>query len=145
MSKILPFDKFKIFLDIIKSNGGLINSIFKLYRFDELKLGYCVGEDKYGNEYYEDNYYFLGRNRWVEYSEEVHLDYDASQIPVEWFGWIHNKTDLTPDKDPNRPKYPWMDDHTPNMSGTEQQSTPYSTTRPKIHAWVPPKPKRKCL
>jgi NADH:ubiquinone oxidoreductase 17.2 kD subunit len=39
-----------------------------------------------------------GRNRWVEYSEKVHLDYDASQIPAEWFGWIHYRTDLPPHK-----------------------------------------------
>lgn len=44
-------------------------------------------------------------------------------------------------QDPNRPKYKWFEDHTENMSGTNEQYVPYSTTRPKIEAWVPPKPK----
>lgn len=60
-------------------------------RNDDLKLGCLVGTDKYGNKYYENPYYFYGRNRWVEYSEHVHMDYDGSQIPAEWFGWMHYK------------------------------------------------------
>ncbi|KAJ9582281.1 hypothetical protein L9F63_003410 [Diploptera punctata] len=115
------------------------------YRFDTLKLGKLVGEDKFGNQYYENNYYFFGRNRWVEYSEKVHLDYDASQIPAEWFGWLHYRTDLPPHKDPTRPKYPWMLEHKENLSGTKDGYVPYSTTRPKIEAWVPPKSKKKCF
>lgn len=35
---------------------------------DEVKIGTLVGTDKYGNKYYENNRYFYGRNRWVEYS-----------------------------------------------------------------------------
>ena len=27
---------------------------------DELKFGTLVGEDKYGNKYFENNYYFYG-------------------------------------------------------------------------------------
>lgn len=37
-----------------------------------------------------------GRNRWVEYNDKVWLDYDASQITAEWYGWLHYKTDLLP-------------------------------------------------
>jgi len=39
-----------------------------------------------------------GRNRWVEYADRVYLDYDGSQVPAEWFGWLHYKTDLPPHK-----------------------------------------------
>lgn len=67
------------------------------------------------------------------------MEYDGSQVPAEWYGWLHYKTDLTPDKDPSRPKHRWMMDHTENFSGTPGQFMPYSTTRPKIEAWVPPK------
>lgn len=35
---------------------------------DDLKPGVQVGEDKYGNKYFENNRYFYGRNRWVEYA-----------------------------------------------------------------------------
>jgi len=38
----------------------------------------------------------VGRNRWVEYNPEYGLNYDASQIPAEWFGWLHHRTDLLP-------------------------------------------------
>uniref|UniRef100_A0A1B6CM35 NADH dehydrogenase [ubiquinone] 1 alpha subcomplex subunit 12 n=1 Tax=Clastoptera arizonana TaxID=38151 RepID=A0A1B6CM35_9HEMI len=106
---------------------------------DELKWGTCVGEDKYGNKYFENNYYFYGRNRWVEFSPKVGWDYDGSQIPAEWYGWMHYKTDLIPTKDPARPKYSWMSDHIENKSGTNDCYVPYSTTQPKIEAWVPPK------
>lgn len=67
------------------------------------------------------------------------LDYDGSQVPAEWFGWLHYKTDLTPDKDPSRPNYKWMAKHTENLSGTPGQFMPYSTTRPKIEPWIPHK------
>lgn len=85
-----------------------------------MKIGTLVGTDEMGNRYYENNLYFygniltfilfvcfilfthaytfifLGRNRWVEYNDKVWLNYDASQIPAEWYGWIHYKTDLLP-------------------------------------------------
>lgn len=73
------------------------------------------------------------------YSEKVGLNYDASQVPAEWFGWLHYKTDLPPHLDPTRPKYKWMSDHTPNLSGTSKAYMPYSTTRTKIEGWQPPK------
>lgn len=60
-------------------------------------------------------------------------------MPAEWFGWLHYKTDLTPDTDPSRPKYKWMVKHTENLSGTPGQFMPYSTTRPKIEPWIPHK------
>ncbi|XP_069687898.1 probable NADH dehydrogenase [ubiquinone] 1 alpha subcomplex subunit 12 [Periplaneta americana] len=141
MSKLLALDKLSNLFQIIKTNGGITGCLYKLFRQDDVKLGTLIGEDKYGNKYYENNMYFYGRNRWVEYADKVFLDYDGSQVPAEWYGWLHYKTDLPPHKDPHRPKYPWMADHTENLSGTEGAYMPYSTTRPKIEAWVPPKPK----
>lgn len=67
------------------------------------------------------------------------LEYDGSQVPAEWFGWLHYKTDLPPHDDPSRPQYKWMADHTENLTGTPGQFMPYSTTRPKIQAWNPNK------
>ena len=81
---------------IIKHNGGVKASLYKLYRMDDLRVGKLVGIDRYGNKYYENNAYFYGRNRWVEYSDAVGVNYDASQIPAEWFGWMHYKTDYLP-------------------------------------------------
>ena len=71
--------------------------MYQIYRTDALKNGTLVGEDKYGNKYYENNRYFVGRNRWIIFNDEkYHLDYDGSQVPSEWYGWLHYKTDLPP-------------------------------------------------
>lgn len=129
MSKLLEvvgFDKVVRAFRILKENGGLRNSLFKLYRyektepeehlcdyitlirmlfvdakinysacrFDTLKMGTHVGTDKYGNKYFHNDYYFYGRSRWVEYAPHFHMNYDGSQIPVEWFGWMHYKVIL---------------------------------------------------
>ncbi|XP_034254636.1 NADH dehydrogenase [ubiquinone] 1 alpha subcomplex subunit 12-like, partial [Thrips palmi] len=107
---------------------------------DDLKIGCLVGTDQFGNKYYENNNYFFGRNRWVEYSPAFGFDYDASMIPPEWFGWIHYRTDYRPCEDPTRPFYSWQKPHVMNLSGTPDEYVPYDTTRPKIEQWVPPKP-----
>lgn len=67
------------------------------------------------------------------------MEYDASQVPAEWYGWLHFKTDYLPHEDPGRPCYEWMQDHTENFSGTPRQYVPYSTTVPKIEPWIPKK------
>ncbi|CAB3223118.1 unnamed protein product [Arctia plantaginis] len=135
--KILGLDKVASFFNIIRQNGGIRGSLYKLYRQDELKDGTLVGEDKFGNKYFENPRYFYGRNRWVEYSDNYNMNYDGSQVPAEWFGWLHYKSDLPPHKDPARPNYPWMAEFTENLSGTTGQYTPYTTTRPKVEPWVP--------
>ncbi|KAK3912855.1 putative NADH dehydrogenase [ubiquinone] 1 alpha subcomplex subunit 12 [Frankliniella fusca] len=122
---------------IIKWNGGLKQSISKLFYYDDLKIGCLVGIDQFGNKYYENNNYFFGRNRWVEYSPAVGLDYDASMVPAEWFGWLHYRTDYKPCQDPTRPSYSWQKPHIMNQSGTRYQYVPYDTTLPKIHEWAP--------
>ncbi|KYM79897.1 putative NADH dehydrogenase [ubiquinone] 1 alpha subcomplex subunit 12 [Atta colombica] len=137
LTKLLGLDKFVTLFRTIRDHGGIIGSFKTLYRVDELKSGTLVGEDKYGNRYYENNIHFIGRNRWVIYADKVGLNYDGSQVPPEWFGWLHYKTDLPPHEDPSRPKYKWMMDHQQNMSGTDQAYMPYSTTRPKIEPWRP--------
>lgn len=49
-------------------------------RQDELKDGRLVGEDQFGNKYYENPRYFYSRNRWVEYSDNFNMNYDGSQV-----------------------------------------------------------------
>ncbi|XP_051173415.1 probable NADH dehydrogenase [ubiquinone] 1 alpha subcomplex subunit 12 [Leptopilina boulardi] len=139
MEKFLGIDKLQTLIRTIRMHGGVLASIRTLFRIDDLPIGTLIGEDKYGNKYYENPAYFYGRNRWVVYSEKVGLNYDGSQVPAEWFGWLHYKTDLPPHLDPTRPKYKWMSDHTPNLSGTSKAYMPYSTTRTKIEGWQPPK------
>lgn len=76
-------------------------ALFPISRFDDLKIGKLVGTDKYGNKYFENNYYFYGRNRWVEYAPHIHMAYDGSQIPAEWFGWMHYKVCTTENENHN--------------------------------------------
>ncbi|XP_018804526.1 PREDICTED: probable NADH dehydrogenase [ubiquinone] 1 alpha subcomplex subunit 12 [Bactrocera latifrons] len=141
MAKYLGLDRLGKIFQIIRQSGGIKNAYMKMYRFDDLKVGTLVGTDKYGNRYYENPYYFYGRNRWVEYADHLNLEYDGSQIPADWYGWMHYKTDLPPIRDGSRPKYKWMADHSENLSGTKEQYMPYSTTPPKVQAWDPKKSK----
>ena len=94
------------------------------------------------------------------------MDYDATMVPAEWYGWLHYKTDKTPlEKAPVQ--YHWMAEHTPNTSGSSagrrhrrgrrgmgliclvisgvdtlmgssNSYMPYSTTKPKVESWKPP-------
>ena len=107
-----------------------------------------IGEDKYGNKYYQNDEYFYGRNRWIIYNPKHGVDYDASMVPAEWFGWLHYKTDVPPTvKAPA--SYSWIQEHTANTSGSSAGAgtlmgsnnayMPYTTTKPKIESWVPPR------
>ncbi|VDK38005.1 unnamed protein product [Taenia asiatica] len=121
------------FLTIIKQNGG-IRAAFT--RTDELKDGTLVGEDYLGNKYYENDRYFLGRNRWVVYGNRFGWDYEGSQIPPEWHRWLHYMTDVTPIQNPPE-RRPWMLDHQENRTLEESAKyIPYSTTKPKVEPWT---------
>ncbi|XP_074644808.1 NADH dehydrogenase [ubiquinone] 1 alpha subcomplex subunit 12-like [Tubulanus polymorphus] len=136
MSKYL--EKISRLRAIYKQNGGLIGCYMNLYRTDELKWGDFVGEDKYGNKYYQNKTYFMGRSRWVDYNNQINTDYDGSQVPAEWHRWLHYIADEPPTVVPPV-KHRWLMDHVENKSGTSGEYVPYSTTRPKIESWVPPK------
>ena len=84
-------------------------------RLKTILSGKFVGEDSFGNKYYESK---KGK-RWVIYNGEV----DASKIPVEWYSWIH----FTPnkiEKDHNLKKYQWQKSHQANLTGTEEAYFP---------------------
>ncbi|ETN86843.1 NADH dehydrogenase [ubiquinone] 1 alpha subcomplex subunit 12 domain protein [Necator americanus] len=79
---------------------------------DVTRVGTLVGTDKFGNRYYEDNSYFMPRNRWVEYPDKV------------GHRWLHHIGDDTPTQNP--PK-----------NEKDKKYIPYSTTRTKIQGWQP--------
>ena len=133
---ITGLDKAIKLAEIIKHNGGILMSAKKLYYRDDLKIGTLVGEDEFGNKYYENPYYFFPRNRWIEFNPERGLKYDASQIPPEWHRWMTHMTEYPPTVE--KPvKYDWMLTHQENMSGTKQAYMPHSTVKPKVQAWSP--------
>jgi len=131
-------EKLNHFRQAIRQNNGYWGSFLQLFRTDEIKFGDLIGEDKFGNKYYQNKLYYIGRSRWVEYSPQYGWDYDGSQVPAEWHRWLHYMTDDPPTL-VQPPQSSWMIDHKQNFSGTENKYIAYSTTTPKIHAWVPPK------
>ena len=84
-------------------------------RIKTIFFGKFVGEDSFGNKYYQNK----SGKRWVIYKDEI----DASKIPNEWYSWIHftkNKIENIHDLD----KYKWQKPHLPNQTGTENSYHP---------------------
>lgn len=130
-------DRLQKFGNTVKRVGGIKNAIKQLYLTDELKAGTFVGEDQFGNRYFEDNAQFMPRNRWVVYTEKKWLDYDGSQVPPEWHRWLHHICDDTPIVKPlTKPR--WQLEHRENLTLSKADKyTPYSTTRPRVVGWEP--------
>ena len=84
-------------------------------RIKTILTGKLVGQDDFGNKYYENK---KGK-RWVIYSDEI----DASKIPVEWYSWMHsikNKIEETHELK----KYDWQQNHLSNQTGTDKAYNP---------------------
>tara|TARA_Y200000002_G_scaffold290263_1_gene244346 strand:- start:27 stop:386 length:360 start_codon:yes stop_codon:yes gene_type:complete len=84
-------------------------------RLKTIFFGKLVGCDELGNKYYESK----SGKRWVIYADTI----DASNIPVEWYSWIH----FTPnkiEKKHNFEKYDWQKSHQSNLTGTEKAYHP---------------------
>lgn len=78
-------------------------------RFYTWRKGTKVGEDEFGNTYYEGD----GGKRWVQYEGVA----DASSIPPGWHGWMHHRTDIAPSQEDYAAR-DWQKPHQPNMTGT---------------------------
>lgn len=76
--------------------------------------GQYVGQDAYGNTYYQDKKVSReGRiRRWVIYKGVP----EATKIPPEWHGWLHYATDEIPEA--NDQLYAWQRPHQRNLTGT---------------------------
>ena len=83
--------------------------------------GSRVGEDGLGNVYYEASKPGpLGnRRRWVVYNGAN----DASRVPPEWHGWLHNSVDETPDVG-LPPRRAFEKPPSVNLTGTTQAYRP---------------------
>ncbi|XP_006006488.1 NADH dehydrogenase [ubiquinone] 1 alpha subcomplex subunit 12 [Latimeria chalumnae] len=132
----------------VRAHGGIRGALWQLLRINDLKTGELVGVDKYGNKYYENTSYFFGRHRWVEYTSRMndkntYWEVDGSMVPPEWHCWLHSITDNPPTTHPPIPRKFIWENHKFNLSGTAKQYVPYSTTRKKIHEWVPPQTLKK--
>ena len=83
------------------------------------RKGAGVGSDEAGNLYFQSRKPIDGRiRRWVIYKGAN----DASRVPPEWHGWLHNTTDLVPEALP-APKG-WEKPPVPNLTGTGEAYRP---------------------
>ena len=73
-------------------------------------VGQFVGEDEFGNRYYQKK---GGLRRWVIYKDYA----EPSSIPPGWYGWMHKIVDELPAATPYR-RREWEKPHLPNLTGT---------------------------
>ncbi|MEF2072390.1 NADH:ubiquinone oxidoreductase subunit NDUFA12 [Consotaella aegiceratis] len=107
-------------------------------RFFTWRAGQRVGEDEFGNIYYQTK---GGERRWVIYNGEA----EASKIPPGWWGWMHHRSDLAPPQENYKPR-PWQKPHIENLTGTSRAYRPKGSLlspehRPRVtgdyDAWTP--------
>ncbi len=99
-------------------------------RLNTIFFGKLVGEDQFGNKYYENK---KRKKRWVIYNGEI----DATKIPVNWYSWMHfinNKIEEVHDLK----KYDWQKNHLSNQTGTEKAYYPQKSKdaiKKKYNSW----------
>jgi NADH:ubiquinone oxidoreductase subunit len=106
---------------------GLLSKIFTWWdgatigtAWYSLRKGKSVGEDIFGNKYYELRK--PGKNesrRWVIYDGAN----DASRVTPEWHGWLHHSFDEAPESHLPQPRT-WEKEYTPNLTGTSDAYRP---------------------
>ena len=99
-------------------NGSTLGALFDIRRRSRF-----VGEDEYGNKYYQDRRPSMGdkdyHRRYVVYKGLA----EPSKVPAEWHGWLHHTLDAPPTEVPLR-RQKWEEDHRPNMTGTVYATRP---------------------
>jgi NADH:ubiquinone oxidoreductase subunit len=74
-----------------------------------------VGEDEFGNKYFEEKKATASDGRKRRYV--VYKGYaDASRVPMAWHGWLHHTYAEPPTGD--EPRHVWEKEHQPNLTGT---------------------------
>ena len=119
-------------------NGSTIGALFDIKRRSEF-----IGEDDYGNKYYQDRQPSIeGRHRrYVVYQGLA----EPSKVPADWHGWLHH-TFRDPPTVTALKRRDWETDHKPNMTGTLFADLPKGslkakgadkTLAPDYEAWSP--------
>ena len=85
-------------------------------RLHTIFFGKFVGEDEFGNKYYENK---KKTSRWVIYKGEI----EATKIPVEWYSWMHSIKNKIEDTHELK-KYNWQKNHLSNQTGTTKAYNP---------------------
>lgn len=95
-----------------------MGSLIQLKTFLKRYTGICikVGQDTYGNAYYQDRYFLFTSKpypkRWVIYKGRA----EASKVPALWQGWLHYTVNRVPGS--HKP-FSWQKPSLPNLSGTK--------------------------
>lgn len=79
----------------------------------------CLGEDEFGNKYYQESESKKNPRRWVVYKGRD----EASKVPPQWHGWLHY-THEVPLVGKEETRYLWQKGHVPNLTGTEYAYRP---------------------
>jgi NADH:ubiquinone oxidoreductase subunit len=117
-------------------NGQTLNTRFHTWRH-----GKRVGQDEFGNVYYEGGEFDGRSRRWVIYNGYA----EASSIPAGWHGWMHHRTDVPPSREDYKAKA-WEKGPRPNLTGSAGAYRPQGSIaagghRPKVtgdyDAWTP--------
>jgi NADH:ubiquinone oxidoreductase subunit len=77
--------------------------------------GEFVGEDEFGNRYYQEKRQppkGLRRRRWAMYNGAP----DPTRVPAEWHAWLHYTVDQPLKRDTQ--VKPWLAEHKPNLTGS---------------------------
>ena len=87
-----------------------------------LFTGTQVGEDEFGNRYYQARRIPKEgrRKRWVVYKGAP----EPTKVPAYWHGWLHYTTDRIPQNAAAAHKFPWQKTHVPNLTGTQDAYVP---------------------
>ncbi|KAG7801465.1 hypothetical protein KL944_003197 [Ogataea haglerorum] len=118
--------------------NGLKRSLRQIAMINDTKSGVFVGEDDFGNKFYEtkDPDEIHMRTRWVEYKN--FWDYDVSHIEPGWHYWLAYGTDTPPSKLKPEEKaitYSLNKVHHYNYTQTKGAFVTYNTAKPKIAEW----------
>lgn len=118
-------------------NGNTIGTRFHTWRH-----GKRVGEDQFGNVYYEGGSDSEGRTRrWVIFKGYS----DPTTIPPGWHGWMHHRTAVAPPSE-TYVEMDWQKPHQKNHTGSALAYRPKGSIlrggeRPRVtgdyDAWTP--------
>lgn len=123
----------------------------EVYYLREFRGGTQVGQDAYGNRYFEiqhdETIPFCNRLMFLCSSSDLDRkryvitnDWsdDSTKIPADWHGWLHATYDDNPTTSGQNLSNPsWSAPHTVNFTGSNKRYVPYSTTQRKILPWEP--------
>ncbi|KAI4928993.1 hypothetical protein J4E85_005615 [Alternaria conjuncta] len=110
---------------------GLKEYGHQMANIGDTKAGTLIGQDKYGNKYFENLEEELPlRTRWVDYKDH---EFD----PHAWMSYM---VDKSPAADPllQRQVRVWEPkEHRPTLTWTRSGYKPYNTVKPKYSPWTP--------